>query len=99
MKNKLVIASIFLPITVSAATELDIFDLSLQELTKITIASKQQQTVYNSPSSVSVISRSQIKNMGIKNLQSLLNFIPGFQSTRDIEQGTANRIHGKIIIN
>lgn len=75
-----------------AEDEIDLFSLCLADLAKIKIASKQEQTVYSSPSSVSVITRSQIQNMGITNLQSLLNFVQGFQSTRDIEQGTANRI-------
>jgi outer membrane receptor for ferrienterochelin and colicins len=33
--------------------------------------------------------------MGIQNLQTLLNFVPRFQSTRDVEQGTANRISAR----
>jgi outer membrane receptor for ferrienterochelin and colicins len=44
---------------------------------------------------VYVITRQQIKNMGIQNLQTLLNFVPRFQSTRDVEQGTANRISAR----
>jgi len=75
-----------------AEDAIDLFSLDLADLAKIKIASKQVQTVYSSPSSVSVITRAQLQNMGITNLQSLLNFVPGFQSTRDIEQGTANRI-------
>lgn len=75
-----------------AEQDIDLFSLELAELAHIKIASKQEQTVYSSPSSVSVITREQIKNMGITSLQNLLNFVQGFQSTRDIEQGTANRI-------
>lgn len=75
--------------------EIDIFALSLEELTQIEIATKHKQTIYSSPSSVYVITRQQIKNMGISNLQNLLNFVPGFQSTRDVEQGTANRISSR----
>jgi len=75
--------------------EIDLFELSLEDLVKVEIATKQKQTIYASPSSVYVISRQQIKSMGIQNLQNLLNFIPGFQSTRDIEQGTANRISAR----
>lgn len=30
--------------------------------------------------------------MGITSLQQLLNYVPGFQSSRDVEQGTAHRI-------
>lgn len=72
--------------------EVDLFSLNLDDLAKIKIASKRAETLYSSPSSVPVISRTQIENMGITNLQTLLNFVQGFQSTRDIEQGTANRI-------
>ncbi|MEW6983778.1 TonB-dependent receptor plug domain-containing protein [Colwelliaceae bacterium 6471] len=75
--------------------ETDIFALTLEELTQIEIATKHKQTIYSSPSSVYVITRQQIKNMGIQNLQTLLNFVPGFQSTRDIEQGTTNRISAR----
>jgi len=75
--------------------EIDLFELSLEDLVKVEIATKQKQTIYASPSSVYVISRQQIKSMGIQKLQTLLNFIPGFQSTRDIEQGTANRISAR----
>ena len=75
--------------------EIDIFSLSLEELIQIDIATTQKQTIYSSPSSVYVITRQQIQNMGIQNLQTLLNFVPGFQSTRDIEQGTANRISAR----
>ena len=75
-----------------AEEDFDLFSLDLADLAHIKIASKQKQTVYSSPSSVSVITREQIQNMGITNLQALLNFISGFQSTRDIEQGTSNRI-------
>lgn len=83
------------PYIAFAEKDFDLFSLDLAELAHIKIASKQEQTVYSSPSSVSVITREQIKNMGITNLQTLLNFVPGFQSTRDIEQGTANRISAR----
>jgi len=75
--------------------ETGIFALSLEELTQIKIATKHKQTIYSSPSSVYVITRQQIKDMGITNLQALLNFVPGFQSTRDVEQGTASRISSR----
>jgi iron complex outermembrane receptor protein len=70
----------------------DIFEMSLSELATIEIATKHKQTVYSSPSTVSIISRTQLLNMGVFDLQTLLNYVPGFQSTRDIEQGTANRV-------
>lgn len=70
----------------------DIFTLSLADLATIEIAAKRKQTIYSSPSTVSTVSRSQLQQLGINDLQTLLNFIPGFQSSRDVEQGTANRI-------
>ncbi len=70
----------------------DIFSLSLQDLQTITVASLHKDTIYTAPASVTLITRQQIKQMGITSLQSLLNFVPGFQSTRDTEQGLANRI-------
>lgn len=69
-----------------------LYNMSLEELLRVKIASLQEQTVNNAPSSVSVITRSQIKKLGVTDLQSVLNFIPGFETTRDIEQGTADRI-------
>lgn len=73
----------------------DIFELGLTDLAQLQIATKQKQSIYSSPSSVYVLSRQQIKLMGVKTLQELLNFVPGFQSTRDVEQGTANRISAR----
>ena len=79
----------------SAQGDVDIFEMSLEELLQIKIATKQEQTIYSSPSSVYVINRQQIEAMGVQNLQALLNFVPGFQSTRDVEQGTANRVSAR----
>ena len=69
-----------------------LINLSLQELLTLKIASRQNDTLYSAPSSVSLITSEQIKQMGLNNLQAILNFIPGYQSSRDIEQGTTNRI-------
>lgn len=51
----------------------DIFSLSLGELTQINITTTQKQTIYSCPSSRYVITHQQIKNMGIQNLQTLLD--------------------------
>jgi len=85
----------FFSVCLSANEAFDIFELSLKELTQITIATKQNQTIYSSPSSVYVVDRQQLESMGIQSLQTLLNYVPGFQSTRDVEQGTANRISAR----
>jgi len=54
---------------------------------EITIASKTEETTADAPSSVTVISRSEIEKMGVSTLQELLNFVPGFQNTSDIRNG------------
>lgn len=93
------IALLFLPGAPAEAkqeetTEEDVLEMSLEELlnVKVTVASKVAETASDSPSSVTVFTQTDIRNMGISHLGELLNFVPGFQVTRDIEQGTADRI-------
>lgn len=93
MGRKLLVFVLFITTFLVQANETyDIFEISLAELATIEIATKHKQTVYSSPSTVSIITSTQLLNMGVFDLQTLLNYVPGFQSTRDIEQGTANRI-------
>ncbi len=94
-KNTLLMCMYCLSFNVLANDDVDLFSLSVEELTQIEIATTHKQTIYSSPSSVYVITRQQLKNMGIHNLQTVLNFVPGFQSSRDVEQGTANRISAR----
>lgn len=61
----------------------------------VTVASKTAESVYEAPSTVTVFTHAQIVNMGINSVQELLNFVPGFQTTRDIEQGTAYRMSAR----
>lgn len=89
------LAALLCSTTTQAVDGIDLFELTLAELATIEIATKHTQNIYSSPSSVSTISRIQLQNLGIVDLQTLLNFVPGFQSTRDIEQGTANRISAR----
>lgn len=49
---------------------------------KVTIASKNENTIAAAPSSVTVFTRKEIINLGISNLGELLKFVPGFQSFR-----------------
>ena len=77
------------------AQESDLFELSLEDLLSISIASKQAETVFQAPSSVTLITRSEIQSLGIHHLQQLLNYIPGYQSSRDVEQGRTQRISAR----
>jgi outer membrane receptor for ferrienterochelin and colicin len=57
-----------------------IYSMDLEELmnTKITIATKSEKPINESPSTVSVITSDEIKNMGARELADILQTIPGF---------------------
>jgi outer membrane cobalamin receptor len=59
---------------------------------EVTVASRDSQSLYRAPANVTVFTRDDILNYGFTSVQQLLNFVPGFSATRDIEQGTADRI-------
>jgi len=62
-----------------------IFAMDLEELmnTKVSIATKSDQLMSESPSVVSVITSEEIKNMGAREIADILQMIPGFDiSTR-----------------
>ncbi len=63
--------------------------LSFEEFIKVTIATKTDKRLVTAPSSISVFTAKEISSMGIKSVQELLNFVPGFQSTREsrVNQG------------
>ncbi len=71
--------------------------LSLEELlkVKVSVASQTEEQLRAAPSSVTVFTRDEIRNMGVTSLQDLLNYVPGFQTARDVEQGTADRISSR----
>ncbi len=75
--------------------EEDYSHFSLQDLLTIRIASHQPETIFQAPSNVTVFKASQLKSMGINDLQTLLNYVPGYQSSRDIEQGNTLRISAR----
>jgi outer membrane receptor for ferrienterochelin and colicin len=58
----------------------DIFSMDLEELmnTKVTIATKSEQLISESPSTISVITSEDIKNMGARQLEDILQVIPGY---------------------
>ena len=69
----------------SANPEIDLADLSLEELMniKVTGASKFEQTVAEAPSSVSVVTANEIKKYGYHTLAEILKSIQGFHITYD----------------
>ncbi|MFV2059847.1 MAG: TonB-dependent receptor plug domain-containing protein [Gammaproteobacteria bacterium] len=77
----LVLLSIFVT-SVSAQQEPDLFSLSLDELSqvKVTIANRTEESFIKAPASVTVITRREIEQLGVRTLNELLNYVPGFQS-------------------
>lgn len=78
-------------------TSVEVEIISFEELMALTssVASKSEEGVLDAPSSVMVFTHKEIETMGISSLEELLNYVPGFQTSRDIEQGTANRISAR----
>ncbi|MGR3177449.1 MAG: TonB-dependent receptor plug domain-containing protein [Candidatus Anammoxibacter sp.] len=58
----------------------------------VSIATKSKQKVSNASSIVTVITAEEIENMGFRDLDDLLNFIPGFETVRDVNHGNATAI-------
>lgn len=48
------------------------------------LSSKKQEQLLSAPSSMSVFTRRELRDMGVDSLESLLNFVPGFISSREI---------------
>ncbi len=72
----------------------ELLGLSLTDLlnVEVEIASKTKETVADAPSSVTVFTQDEIRNMGISTLYELLNYVPGFQASQDISYSRAERI-------
>ncbi|MCR8924364.1 TonB-dependent receptor [Dasania sp. GY-MA-18] len=79
------------------AEDFDLFTLSLQDLLnmEVSVASKSEHFTLDAPSSVTVFLRKEIQSMGINSLEELMNFVPGFQSSRDIVLGSGHMIAGR----
>lgn len=62
-----------------------IFDLSLEELSQLTVttSSRREENLRSVASSVTLLSREQIRLLGLDNLNELFNYIPGMQSQRN----------------
>ena len=91
----LMVLCLGLPSTLMAQdADVDFSEMSLEDLlnVEVTVASKSEETVADAPSSVTVYTRQEIKNMGITTLEELLNYIPGFQSQRQITFGQSYTI-------
>jgi len=63
----------------------DIFELSLAELSQLTVttSSRREESLSSVASSITLLTREQIRLLGIDNLNELFNYIPGMQSQRN----------------
>lgn len=80
-----IIACLFHTAFSHASDNLDnLFEMSLEELANISItgATRHEESQLTVPASVTVYAREQIRNLGIENLTTLMNYVPGFQSQR-----------------
>lgn len=68
---------------------MDVFDLSLEELMNIpvSIATKSNIKLTNTPSSVSVYDQATLKTLGVRNLVDLFDVIPGFYAMYNPVEG------------
>jgi outer membrane receptor protein involved in Fe transport len=60
--------------------------MDLEELmnVQVTIASKKAQKTAEAPSSITVFTQRELRAMGITSVEELMNFVPGFQATREV---------------
>jgi outer membrane cobalamin receptor len=76
---------LLLPLTsIVWAGDPGLYGLSLSELTrvKVTTSTLQDETLKSVPSSLSVCTRQDIRRLGLKNLNELINLVPGYQGSR-----------------
>ncbi len=80
--------------SIGVARMQSLLNMSLEELldVEIIVASKNEESVFDAPSSVTVFTRQEILAMGITTMDELLNFVPGFISTREIVFGQGNMV-------
>ncbi|WMO16332.1 TonB-dependent receptor plug domain-containing protein [Pseudoalteromonas piscicida] len=77
------------------ATDSDLYQLSFEELlnVNVSIATKTDETRASVPSSITVFNSEQINSLGVDNVYDLMNFVPGFQSTRGDWVGAVPKEH------
>jgi len=81
--------------TFSNAENEDLFDLSFEQLldVNISLATKTEETRSSVPSSITVFNQKHIALLGVSNAYELMNFVPGFQSTRGDWVGAVPKEH------
>lgn len=70
---------------------------TLEELAKVRVivASKNLESTLDSPASITVFTRAEIRRMGFTSLTDLLNFVPGMQALFEPTEGRDNLLQGR----
>ncbi len=71
--------------------------LSLEELfnLSVNVSTQTPHTASKAPSTITVFTQQELRNMGINHLEELFNFIPGFQATREVVGGVGYNISNR----
>ncbi|MBQ4860152.1 TonB-dependent receptor [Pseudoalteromonas sp. MMG013] len=99
MKNKLVLFITGCVFSFSSFAQTDpdegLFELSFEELldVNISLATKTAETRASVPSSITVFNHQHISLLGVNSAYELMNFVPGFQSTRGDWVGAVPKEH------
>ena len=74
--------------------QLSVKDLAKLDIAELltTISTKTPKKISEIPSSTTVFKREDMINMGINTIEELLNFVPGFQATRESVGGQGYRV-------
>ncbi len=72
--------------------------MSLEELLRVSVsvASRTEETFTQAPSSVTVFTRAEIQSMGVRTIEELLNFAPGFCAGRSASSSYGVGVRGKM---
>lgn len=102
MKNPIMLLFVSLfAVGVSAQTEKELFDMSLEELmsldVSVSIASKKEERVLDAPGIITVVTKEEIKSYGGNSLVDVLNRLPSVQLTwSDVFRDNVPGIRGQI---
>ena len=91
MRSEIILLSLFVSLVTNYAQASvdDLFNMSLEELMQVKVVGSTHtpETLSSVPAAVTVYSGEEIELMGIQTLEELMNFVPGFSSTRSGDSG------------
>lgn len=90
----IIFTPVFFPLFCLAEESTDLFEMSLSQLLslKVSIASKNDETIKNSPSSVTIFTKNDIDKMGITSWTELFSQVPGFYNMVNPVEGNQSHV-------